>query len=31
MMSNVMSLMSKWIPPTERSRCGSLIIGGLDK
>lgn len=30
MMSNVMSLMSKWIPPTERSRCGSLIIGGMN-
>ncbi|XP_014281216.1 putative inorganic phosphate cotransporter [Halyomorpha halys] len=30
MMSNVMSLMSKWIPPTERSRCGSFIIGGMN-
>ncbi|CAH1399641.1 unnamed protein product [Nezara viridula] len=30
MMSNVMSLMSKWIPPNERSRCGSLIIGGMN-
>ncbi|BES95785.1 solute carrier family 17 [Nesidiocoris tenuis] len=29
MMPATQGLLSKWIPPNERSRCGSIVLGGL--
>nr|XP_014283807.1 putative inorganic phosphate cotransporter isoform X2 [Halyomorpha halys] len=30
LMAVVMGQLSRWIPPNERSRCGSLVLGGIN-